>query len=129
MDGPAPPPDAPRDLLVPGAGVRSQQNLCALEFARRVPAAAEEGLEFMTFGLAEFDPIAYIHPMPLLVGGTDEQLNRMAGVSPSAKTFTPKQGHYLAYIHLSPPASPAAGGSRHPAIFLRYTPFRSPDGA
>jgi DNA-binding MarR family transcriptional regulator len=37
---------------------------------------------------------------PLLVGGTDEQLNRMAGVSPSAKTFTPKQGQYLAYIHL-----------------------------
>jgi DNA-binding MarR family transcriptional regulator len=38
--------------------------------------------------------------MPLLVGGTDEQLNRMAGVSPFAKTFTPKQGQYLAYIHL-----------------------------
>jgi hypothetical protein len=30
----------------------------------------------------------------------DEQLNRMAGVSPSAKTFSPKQGQYLAYIHL-----------------------------
>jgi DNA-binding MarR family transcriptional regulator len=37
---------------------------------------------------------------PLLAGGMDEQLNRMAGVSPSAKTFTPKQGQYLAYIHL-----------------------------
>ena len=24
----------------------------------------------------------------------------MAGVSPTAKTFTPKQGQYLAYIHL-----------------------------
>jgi Mn-dependent DtxR family transcriptional regulator len=24
----------------------------------------------------------------------------MAGVSPSPKTFTPKQGQYLAYIHL-----------------------------
>ena len=31
---------------------------------------------------------------------TDEQLNRMAGVSRSAKTFTPKQGQYLAFIHL-----------------------------
>jgi DNA-binding MarR family transcriptional regulator len=30
----------------------------------------------------------------------DQQLNRMAGVSPSAKTFTPKQGQYLAYIYL-----------------------------
>src|ERR1700746_345348 len=36
----------------------------------------------------------------LLVRGTDEQLNRMAGVSRSAKTFTPKQGQYLAFIHL-----------------------------
>src|SRR5215475_1063971 len=41
----------------------------------------------------------FIHA-PLLAAGTDEQLNRMAAVSPSAKTFTPKQGQYLAYIHL-----------------------------
>ncbi len=32
--------------------------------------------------------------------GWHEQLNRMAGVSPSAKTFTTKQGQYLAFIHL-----------------------------
>jgi repressor LexA len=30
----------------------------------------------------------------------DEQLNRKAGVSRAAKTFTPKQGQYLAYVHL-----------------------------
>src|SRR5947209_18061828 len=30
----------------------------------------------------------------------DEQLNRMAGVSPAAKAFTSKQGQYLAFIHL-----------------------------
>src|ERR1044072_8837173 len=36
----------------------------------------------------------------LLVRGTHEQLNRKAGVSPSAKTFTPTQGQYLAFIHL-----------------------------
>ena len=35
-----------------------------------------------------------------MVRGTDEQLNRMAGVSRHAKTFTPKQGQYLAFIHL-----------------------------
>jgi Mn-dependent DtxR family transcriptional regulator len=29
----------------------------------------------------------------------DEQLNRMAGGSRAAKTFTPKQGQYLAFIH------------------------------
>jgi DNA-binding MarR family transcriptional regulator len=37
---------------------------------------------------------------PLLAGGTDEQLNRMAEVSPSARSLTSKQGQYLAYIHL-----------------------------
>src|SRR6476659_9118989 len=36
----------------------------------------------------------------LRVRGTHQQLNRMADVSPSAKTFTPRQGQYLAYIHL-----------------------------
>ena len=30
----------------------------------------------------------------------DKQLNRMAGVSRSAKSFTPKQGQYLTFIHL-----------------------------
>src|SRR6202021_894700 len=35
-----------------------------------------------------------------LVRGAHQRLNRMAGVSPSTKTFTPKQGQYLAYIHL-----------------------------
>src|SRR3989475_5677545 len=36
----------------------------------------------------------------LLVRGMHEQLNRMAGVSPSTKPFTPTQGQYLAFIHL-----------------------------
>jgi DNA-binding MarR family transcriptional regulator len=63
-------------------------------------AAAKKPLKFAALGLAQFDPIAYIHPCLLLDRGMDEQLNRMAGVSPSAKTFTPKQGQYLAYIHL-----------------------------
>jgi len=63
-------------------------------------ACAQESHEFGPLGLAELDPIAYIHPCFLLVGGTDEQLNRMARVSRSAKTFTPKQGQYLAFIHL-----------------------------
>ena len=35
-----------------------------------------------------------------LVRGAHQQLNRLAGVSPSTKTFTPKQGQYLAFIHL-----------------------------
>ena len=64
-----------------------------------MPAAVQKRFELVALGLVQFDPIAYIHPC-LLHRGTDEQLNRMAGVSPRAKTFTPKQGQYLAYIHL-----------------------------
>src|SRR5438552_16170562 len=36
----------------------------------------------------------------LRVRGAHKQLNRMAGVSPSAKPFTPTQRQYLAFIHL-----------------------------
>src|SRR5438552_17939784 len=63
-------------------------------------AAAQKRREFDPLGLAEFDPIAYIHLCLLVIRGTDEQLNRMAGMRRSAKTFTHKQGQYLAFIHL-----------------------------
>jgi repressor LexA len=63
-------------------------------------AAAQKRREFGPLGLAEFNPIAYIHLCLLVIRGTDEQLNRMAGVSRLAKNFTPKQGQYLAFIHL-----------------------------
>ena len=100
IDGRAANAHAPCDLIVAGAGIGGQQNLRPLELARRVLASAQKRREFGALGLAQFDPIAYIHPCLLFVGGTDEQLNRMAGVSRSAKTFTPKQGQYLAFIHL-----------------------------
>src|SRR6266446_4841745 len=63
-------------------------------------AAAQKCREFGPLGLAELNAIAYIHPCLLIDRGTDEQLNRMTGVSSSEKTFTPKQGQYLAFIHL-----------------------------
>ena len=62
-------------------------------------ATAQKRLEFAALGLAEFDQIAYIHLCLLVYRGTDGQLNRMAGVSRAAKTFTPKQGQYLAFIY------------------------------
>ena len=73
-------------------------------------AAAQQRREFVTLGLAELDPVTYIHRSLLRVQGGDDQLNRMAGVSRPAKTFTPKQGQYLAFInaytrlHRRPPA-------------------------
>jgi DNA-binding MarR family transcriptional regulator len=62
--------------------------------------AAHKRRQFGALGLAKFNPIPYIHLCLRIDRGTDEQLNRMAGVSRSGKTFTPKQGQYLAFIHL-----------------------------
>ena len=81
VDGRAASAHAPLDIVVAGAGIGGQQNLRPFELACRVLAPAQKPREFGAFGLAQFDSIAYIHPYLLLVGGTDEQLNRMAGVS------------------------------------------------
>jgi hypothetical protein len=66
VDGRAAHPDIGRDLIVTGADIGSQQNLRSFELARRVFAAAQQSSEFGPLGLAQFDPIAYIHPCLLL---------------------------------------------------------------
>src|SRR5262245_45611818 len=86
------------NIVVAGPRVGGQQNLRSLELARGVLASAHNCGEFGALGLAQFNPIAYIHPCLLCIRGTDEQLNRMADVSRAAKSFTPKQGQYLDHI-------------------------------
>ena len=54
--------NVPRNLLLAGSGVGCQQYLRALELARRMLAAAHKCREFSALGLAEFNPVAYIHP-------------------------------------------------------------------
>src|SRR3984893_12013951 len=83
--------DADRDVLVAGARVGSQQNLRALELARRMLAAAQERREFAALGLAEFDAVAYIHMCLLAVRGTNERLNRMSGVWRPQKVSRPSR--------------------------------------
>src|SRR6266536_5110549 len=51
-----------------------------------------------------FDPITYIHLCLLVVRGTDEQLNRMAGVSRPAKTSTAGPVYAYTRLHRRPPA-------------------------
>jgi len=58
---------------------------------------AEKRFEFVPLG--EFNPISCIHPCLLITRGTDKQLNRMALVALPAKTFTHKEGQYLAFIY------------------------------
>ena len=91
--------DATGDLLLAGAAIRCQQNLRAFELARPTLAAAQQCGQLVAFALVEFDPIAYIHPRLLWLRHGPE-LNRMLRLSRPAKTFTPKQGQYLAFINL-----------------------------
>ncbi len=54
-------PDTAGDLLVAGARIGRQQDLRLLQLAHRMLAAAQERCELGAFGLAQFDPIPYIH--------------------------------------------------------------------
>ena len=62
------------NLFIAAAGIGRQQDLGALEFAGGSFALAQHRGEFTAFGLAQFDPITYIHS-DLLVGGPDESTN------------------------------------------------------
>src|SRR5271169_2863771 len=56
-----------RDVFIARPSIRGQQNLRALELARRVLAAAQKRREFAALGLVEFHPVAYIHRCLLMV--------------------------------------------------------------
>ncbi len=56
--------DGPGNLLVAAAGVDRQQNLGPLEFASGMLAATQHRRQFLSLGLAQFDPITYIHASP-----------------------------------------------------------------
>jgi len=54
----------PGNLLVATAPIGSQQDLRPLQLAGGVFAAAEHRRQFFALGLAQFDPITYIHASP-----------------------------------------------------------------
>jgi len=83
------------------AGIGRQQDLGALEFAGGSFAFAQHRGEFTAFGLAQFDPITYIHLDLLVEGRSNRQMNQKSGTarSLSAQAFTEKQGQYLAFIY------------------------------
>ena len=63
------------NLFIAAAGVGRQQYLGALEFAGGPFAFAQHRGEFAAFGLAQFDPVTYIH-RDLLFGEPDEPTNK-----------------------------------------------------
>jgi hypothetical protein len=56
-----PTPTRPGDLLVAGSCIGCQQDLCPLQLARRMLAAAQQRPELGAFRLAQLDPVPYIH--------------------------------------------------------------------
>ena len=63
-DGGKADPDGTDNLRVATAGIGRQQNLRPLEFAGGMFAATEHRRQFVSLGLAQFDPITYIHASP-----------------------------------------------------------------
>ena len=61
VDGRAADPEALGNGLVRHPGIGRQQDLGALELAGRMLATAEHRLEFGALGLAQLDPVAYVH--------------------------------------------------------------------
>src|SRR5262249_5647174 len=75
-----------------------------------VLAAAEKRHQRVAFKLGQVDTMPYIHCSLRVGGQSNRQMNQMSGGP--RPSFTPKQGQYLAFIHLytrlhrQPPAEP-----------------------
>jgi hypothetical protein len=95
------------NLVITAARIGRQQDLRPFEFAYGMLAAAQHRLQCAVLGLAQFDPVAYIH-LDLLDGGRDASNGR--AMSSAGIRFTDRQGQYLAFIdaytrvHGRPPA-------------------------
>jgi hypothetical protein len=63
-DGGKADPDRSDNFRVAAASIGRQQNLRPLQLASSMLAAAEHRHQFVPLGLAQFDPITYIHASP-----------------------------------------------------------------
>src|SRR5271157_4274404 len=109
IDGRAAHANIGRDRLVAGAAIRRQQYLRPLEPACRMLAAAQKLRQFGAFGLAEFDPIAYIHPCLLVLRHARTAESDGRSESPCKNLHTQAGPISGVYPPLHAPAPPAAG--------------------
>ena len=89
------------NLFIAAAGIGRQQDLGALEFAGGSFALAQHRGELIAFGLAQFDPITYIHS-DLPVGGPDESKNESKirrRAQPQHSRLHRKASQHLAFIY------------------------------
>src|SRR5665213_1704687 len=118
------------DRLVADPGIGCQQNLRPLELARRVLAAAQQRRQFVALGLAQFDPIPYIHRCPPKGEDTTDESDAQPMSSRFASRLHAKAGaisrlHPRLYARARPPARRS-----RPATALPSDPALSPpDGA
>src|SRR5215208_4480181 len=114
--------------LVRGAAIRREQDLGALEPSGGVPAAAEHSLELTALGLAQLNPVAYVHGGLLLRGRSEAKVRR---VSPLLGSRLHGQAGSVPRLHrrLHACARSPTGRSRHPAPLWGEPAFRAPDGA
>ena len=118
------------NLVIATAGIDRQQYLGSLELAGGSLAFAQHRGVFTAFGLAQFDPITYIY-LGLLVGEPDESTNeskiRRRSQPQRSKLHRKARPVSGIYLRIHAPAPPAAGRSRHAAIFPRQPTFGSPN--
>src|SRR3954466_7560853 len=85
-------------MVSSGTPASAASRICARFSLRgRTLAAAEQGLERTALGLAQLDPVAYVHPRLPPRRGPDERTVRW--MPPAGASFTDRQGQYLAFIH------------------------------
>src|SRR4051812_22885590 len=74
VDGRAAHAEALGHGLVRHPGIGREQDLSSLELAGRMPATAQQGLEFGALGVAQVDPVVYVHLRLSVARGADESI-------------------------------------------------------
>src|SRR5450755_1452088 len=108
------------------AGIGRQQYLGALELAGSSFAFAQHRGQFTAFGLAQFDPITYIH-LDLLVGGPDESTNESKIRRRSQRSRLHRKARPVPGLHLHLFSHvPAPARRNRYAVPLSSQPARGP---
>jgi len=98
-------PHGPRDQVVGGLGIRSEENLRPFNRAHRSLAAAQERLQLLSFFSRQRDAIAYVHGY---LG-----LHFRSGVQPAAPPLHRETGPVPGlhpYVHVAAPRAPGRSG-------------------
>src|SRR5437764_12765539 len=113
------------NLLIATADIGGQQDLGSLELAGGMLACAQHRSELIAFGLAQLDPLTYIH-LGLLVGSPDEstdesKIGRVPPLQPATfhgKARRVSSLHLCLFAHVPAPTR----RNRHATLLPRQPP-------